>query len=70
MPLGRPVPRGVTSDGYYRLDKCAIDLATVQQPVPVMVGGNGDRVLRVAARHADIVGVLGLAAGTGPKDNA
>lgn len=72
VPLLRRLLAGeeVTSDGYYRLDRCAIDLPTVQQPVPVMVGGNGDKVLRVAARHADIVGLLGFTAGTGPKDNA
>lgn len=59
----------VTSHGHYRLDRCATGLATSQQPVPVMVGGNGDRVLQVAARHADIVGITGFTAGTGPKDN-
>lgn len=30
-------------------------------PVPILVGGNGDRVLRVAAEHADIVGLTGVA---------
>jgi probable F420-dependent oxidoreductase len=32
----------------------------VQQPVPVMVGAMSDAGLRVAARHADIVGFAGL----------
>jgi probable F420-dependent oxidoreductase len=32
----------------------------VQERVPLLVGGNGDRVLRFAARHADIVGISGL----------
>jgi probable F420-dependent oxidoreductase len=32
----------------------------VQQRIPLAVGGNGTRVLRVAARHADIVGITGL----------
>lgn len=27
--------------------------------VPIMIAGNGDRVLRIAARHADIVGLTG-----------
>jgi probable F420-dependent oxidoreductase len=31
-----------------------------QQPVPLLVGGNGRRVLRYAAGHADIVGLSGL----------
>jgi alkanesulfonate monooxygenase SsuD/methylene tetrahydromethanopterin reductase-like flavin-dependent oxidoreductase (luciferase family) len=31
-----------------------------QQPVPLLVGGNGRRVLRYAAEHADVVGLFGL----------
>ena len=32
-----------------------------------MVGGNGDRVLELAARTADIVGLVGFTAGTGQR---
>jgi probable F420-dependent oxidoreductase len=32
----------------------------IQQPVPLLVGGNGRRVLRFAAEHADVVGLSGL----------
>lgn len=32
----------------------------LQQPLPLLVGGNGRRVLRYAAAHADIVGLSGL----------
>ncbi|WP_405163828.1 TIGR03621 family F420-dependent LLM class oxidoreductase [Nocardia sp. NBC_01499] len=32
----------------------------VQEPVPVLVGGNGTRVLRYAAATADIIGLSGL----------
>jgi hypothetical protein len=32
----------------------------VQDPVPLLVGGNGRRVLGYAAGHADIVGLTGL----------
>lgn len=32
----------------------------VRDPVPLMVGGTGTRVLRFAAQHADVVGVTGL----------
>ncbi|MCC5947448.1 MAG: TIGR03621 family F420-dependent LLM class oxidoreductase [Nitriliruptoraceae bacterium] len=32
----------------------------VRQPVPLTVGGNGRRVLRVAAERADVVGLAGL----------
>ena len=33
---------------------------SVQRPVPLLVGGNGRRVLRYAAAHADVVGLSGL----------
>jgi probable F420-dependent oxidoreductase len=33
--------------------------AAVQQPVPVMVAGMGERALRAAAEHADVVGLAG-----------
>jgi alkanesulfonate monooxygenase SsuD/methylene tetrahydromethanopterin reductase-like flavin-dependent oxidoreductase (luciferase family) len=32
----------------------------MQQPVPLLVGGNGRRVLRYAAEHVDVVGLSGL----------
>lgn len=49
----------------YRLDGAELGFAATQNPVPVMVGGNGDRVLRLAAEQADIVGLTGFTAGTG-----
>jgi probable F420-dependent oxidoreductase len=36
----------------------------VQQPMPIMLGARGNRMLRLAAREADIIGVL--AGGEGP----
>lgn len=36
--------------------------ATVQQPVPLLIGGNGDRMLRLAAARADIVAFTAAAA--------
>jgi probable F420-dependent oxidoreductase len=69
VPLVRRLLDGeeVTARGHYRLERCATGLMTSQGPVPVMVGGNGDRVLRVAASHADIVGFVGFMSGTGQQ---
>ncbi|MEU4842331.1 TIGR03621 family F420-dependent LLM class oxidoreductase [Nocardia testacea] len=38
----------------------------VQEHVPLTVAGNGDRVLRLAARHADTIALSGSAAGSRP----
>jgi probable F420-dependent oxidoreductase len=67
VPLVRRLLAGetVTADGPYPLDDCAIGLTTAQSPVPIMVGGNGNRVLDVAGREADIVGLVGFTSGTG-----
>ncbi len=45
-----------------------VDAATgieLGEPVPILVGGNGDRVLATAARLADAVGFTGFRSGTG-----
>jgi probable F420-dependent oxidoreductase len=55
--------RYVHQGEHYQVD---LDLlpATVQQPVPMFVGGGSPRVLGIGGRHAQIVGVLAsLAAG-------
>jgi probable F420-dependent oxidoreductase len=33
---------------------------SAQDPIPVLIGGNGTKLLRFAAQHAEIVGVTGL----------
>jgi probable F420-dependent oxidoreductase len=67
VPLVRRLLAGeeVTVDGYYGLAKGATGLRTSQQRVPVMVGGNGNRVLEVAGEHADIASFVGFASGRG-----
>lgn len=41
------------------LDAVLEDPRPVREPIPLLVGGNGDRVLRFAGRNADIVGITG-----------
>jgi probable F420-dependent oxidoreductase len=67
VPLVRRLLAGetVSSGGHYPLDSSTTGLHTVQDRVPIMVGGNGDRVLELAALTADIVGLVGFTAGTG-----
>ncbi len=36
--------------------------------IPILIAGNGDRVLAVAARHADIIGLTGSDAGKNAED--
>lgn len=57
----------ITSGGHYRLVDSTTGLHTVQDRLPIMVGGNGDRVLDLAARTADIVDLVGFTAGTGQR---
>jgi probable F420-dependent oxidoreductase len=68
LPLVRRLLDGETVDhagGNYTLRAAATGFATAQPRVPLLVGGNGDRLLAVAARHADIVGLVGFTSGTG-----
>jgi probable F420-dependent oxidoreductase len=47
------------------LQGAAVGLRTRQERVPLLVGGNGDRVLRLAGAHADAAGLVGFASGSG-----
>lgn len=64
----RPLLAGVrvTHDGvHHRATDAATDLE--HPPVPLLVGGNGDRLLALAAREADAVGFTGFSTGTGQR---
>ena len=67
VPLVRRLLAGeqVSADGHYRLERCTTGLTTLQDRVPIMVGGNGERVLRLAGECADIAGFVGFTSGTG-----
>lgn len=64
----RPLLAGerVTHDGeHHRATDATTDLE--HPPVPLLVGGNGDRVLALAGREADAVGFTGFSTGTGQR---
>jgi alkanesulfonate monooxygenase SsuD/methylene tetrahydromethanopterin reductase-like flavin-dependent oxidoreductase (luciferase family) len=58
--LLRGAPVSHRGDHFTLVDALLADPRPVQDPVPLTVGGNGTRVLRFAAQHADVVGVTGL----------
>lgn len=55
---GTPVSHRGTN--FTLADAVVADPPPVRDPIPLMVGGNGTRVLQFAAQHADVVGVTGL----------
>lgn len=55
----------VTTQEPLPMEACTIGITPRQATVPIMVGGNGDRVLQIAATRADIVGLVGFTSGTG-----
>jgi probable F420-dependent oxidoreductase len=67
VPIVRRLLTGETLDhtGAYDLASASTGFAAAQDRVPLMVGGNGDRVLRIAAESADIVGLVGFNSGRG-----
>ncbi|MGH9210569.1 MAG: TIGR03621 family F420-dependent LLM class oxidoreductase [Acidimicrobiales bacterium] len=64
VPAVRRLMAGETVDEpALRLQAAATGLEPVRPPI--LVGGNGDRVLTLAATAADVAGVVGFTAGTG-----
>jgi probable F420-dependent oxidoreductase len=61
--LRRLLAGEAVDDPFLGLAGAATGLAPVDPPV--LVGGNGDRVLQVAGQHADMVGLVGFTSGTG-----
>ena len=56
---------------HYRVTGHTIAPLPVQKPPPILIGGNGTRLLTLAAREADIVGLSGItfrAGGAAPPD--
>jgi probable F420-dependent oxidoreductase len=52
-------PTSFLGDYFALVDAALQDPRPVQDRLPLLIGGNGTRVLRFAAQHADIVGVTG-----------
>src|SRR5262245_37943305 len=67
VPLLRRLLAGETVDHdgpHVALHQAHVGLTAAQSRIPLLVGGNGDRLLAVGAIHADIVGFVGFTSGT------
>ena len=62
--LERPAPRSrspPSSATHYQLTDAICEPKPVQSPLPLLIGGKGDRMMGVVARHADEWNMWGLA---------
>jgi alkanesulfonate monooxygenase SsuD/methylene tetrahydromethanopterin reductase-like flavin-dependent oxidoreductase (luciferase family) len=48
-------PRANYQGKYYSVNDCVAMPKPIQDPLPILVGGTGDQVLKVAARHAQLI---------------
>ena len=48
-------PKASYQGKYYSVNECVSAPKPVQSPLPIVVGGTGDRLLRVSAKHAQMV---------------
>ena len=62
------MPYPSAGDRVKHLEHVTTYLKTHHPSIPIMIAGNGDRVLTVAARHADIIGLTGSDVGKGVED--
>ncbi len=63
VPIIKALLRGemVSTKGkYYHFTDFEVFPKAVQQPVPILIGAGGPRMLRLAAREADIISILPL----------
>jgi alkanesulfonate monooxygenase SsuD/methylene tetrahydromethanopterin reductase-like flavin-dependent oxidoreductase (luciferase family) len=68
LELGLGAGHGETVDHNgpnYTLREAKIGFRAVQAHLPILIGGNGNRLLALAAQEADIVGLVGFTSGTG-----
>jgi alkanesulfonate monooxygenase SsuD/methylene tetrahydromethanopterin reductase-like flavin-dependent oxidoreductase (luciferase family) len=54
-------PVGNVDGEHYRLTDAVMEPKPVQDPLPILIGGKGDRMMGVVARHADEWNMWGLA---------
>jgi probable F420-dependent oxidoreductase len=70
VPLLRRLLDGETVEhegAHVTLRQAAVGVTAAQPRIPLLVGGNGDGVLAIAAALADTVGLVGFTAGTGRR---
>jgi len=54
-------PRSTVQGRHYRVTDAVSEPKPLQQPLPLLIGGKGDRMMGVVARHADEWNMWGLA---------